>query len=141
MDRVDFGHGCGLARRAGWHQGRYGQPLRLPLTTATATATAVQFSVDYLAHDTAEGQRWELPAALDDALVRASLVPGGWPPSPTASRCSARRRRRPLPGSSCRHCWPPAVMIDHRSVASVMGHFQQDGAQRNPAALLRDNAE
>jgi len=61
---------------AGWYQGRYGQPLRLPLPTAAA----VQFIVDHLARDTAEGQRWELPSALDDALVAATLKsqPGPW---------------------------------------------------------------
>jgi len=54
---------------AGWYQGRYGQPLRLPLPAATV----VQFIVDHVARDTAEGVRWELPAALDQALVAARL--------------------------------------------------------------------
>ncbi|KOQ65815.1 integrase [Stenotrophomonas maltophilia] len=61
---------------AGWYQGRYGQPLRLPLPAATV----VQFIVDHVARDTAEGVRWELPAALDQALVAARLKsrPGPW---------------------------------------------------------------
>ncbi|GAB3050578.1 MULTISPECIES: hypothetical protein [Stenotrophomonas] len=61
---------------AGWYQGRYAQPLRLPLPSATV----VQFIVDHVARDTAEGVRWELPAALDQALVAAKLKsrPGPW---------------------------------------------------------------
>ncbi|WP_240196384.1 MULTISPECIES: site-specific integrase [Stenotrophomonas] len=61
---------------AGWYQGRYGQALRLPLPAAAV----VQFIVDHLARDTAEGLRWELPAALDHALVTAKLKsqPGPW---------------------------------------------------------------
>ncbi|ARZ74628.1 site-specific integrase [Stenotrophomonas maltophilia] len=61
---------------AGWYQGRYGQSLRLPVPTATV----VQFIVDHVARDTAEGVRWELPAALDQALVAARLKsrPGPW---------------------------------------------------------------
>ncbi len=61
---------------AGWCQGRYGRPLQLPLPAATV----VQFIVDHVARDTAEGVRWELPAALDKALVAARLKrrPGPW---------------------------------------------------------------
>ncbi|HDS1215934.1 TPA: tyrosine-type recombinase/integrase [Stenotrophomonas maltophilia] len=54
---------------AGWYQGRYGQALRLPLPAAAV----VQFIVDHVARDTAGGVRWELPAALDQALVAAKL--------------------------------------------------------------------
>ncbi|HFF3781554.1 tyrosine-type recombinase/integrase [Stenotrophomonas maltophilia] len=61
---------------AGWHQGRYGQPLRLPLPAAAV----VQFIVDHRERDTAAGVRWELPPALDQALVAAGLKahPGPW---------------------------------------------------------------
>jgi len=61
---------------AGGYQGRFGQPLRLPLPAAAV----VQFIVDHLERDTSEGMRWELPAALDQALVAAKLKtrPGPW---------------------------------------------------------------
>jgi len=61
---------------AGWYQGRYGHALRLPLPAAAV----VQFIVDHRERDTAEGVRWELPAALDQALVAAKLKsrPGPW---------------------------------------------------------------
>jgi integrase len=54
---------------AAWFQGRYGEPLRLPVPEAAV----VQFLVDHLARRTKVGMRWELPADLDGALVAGRL--------------------------------------------------------------------
>ncbi|WP_313140350.1 integrase [Stenotrophomonas sp.] len=61
---------------AGWYLGRYGQALSLPLPAAAV----MQFIVDHRERDTPQGARWELPLALDQALVAAGLKarPGPW---------------------------------------------------------------
>jgi integrase len=55
---------------AAWFQGRYGQPIALPVPDATV----VQFIVDHLARRTEGGPlAWELPASLDQQLIDAGL--------------------------------------------------------------------
>ncbi|WP_291775432.1 site-specific integrase [Castellaniella sp.] len=52
-----------------WYQGRYGQPFALPLPETVV----IQFLVDHLARRSEAALAWELPAALDAALVEAGL--------------------------------------------------------------------
>lgn len=52
-----------------WYQGRYGQPFALPLPEAVV----IQFIVDHLARRGETALAWELPVALDAALVNAGL--------------------------------------------------------------------
>nr|WP_157618183.1 site-specific integrase [Rhodanobacter sp. 115] len=54
---------------AAWYQGRYGQPFALPLPEAVV----IQFIVDHLARRSESALTWELPPALDAALVEAGL--------------------------------------------------------------------
>jgi site-specific recombinase XerD len=54
---------------AAWYQGRYGQPLALPLPEAVV----IQFIVDHLARRGESALAWELPSTLDAALVDAGL--------------------------------------------------------------------
>ncbi|MCF3467949.1 site-specific integrase [Stenotrophomonas maltophilia] len=60
------------ARRywAGWHAARYGIELALPVSEATV----LQFVVDHVQRRSADGElAWELPPAVDQALVAAGL--------------------------------------------------------------------
>lgn len=54
---------------AGWHQGRYGLELTLPVSEAVV----IQFLVDHIQRKNATGLVSELPVALDQALVAAGL--------------------------------------------------------------------
>ncbi len=54
---------------AGWFQGRFGQPITLPVPEPAV----VQFVVDHLARRGKTGLTWELPPALDAHLVAAGL--------------------------------------------------------------------
>lgn len=55
---------------AGWHAARYGIELALPVPEATV----LQFVVDHVQRRSAEGElAWELPTAVDQALVAAGL--------------------------------------------------------------------
>ncbi|MBB4654602.1 integrase [Xanthomonas sp. F14] len=54
---------------AGWFQGRFGQPITLPVPEPAV----VQFVVDHLARRGKAGLTWELPPALDAHLVAAGL--------------------------------------------------------------------
>ncbi|MBN8768972.1 MAG: site-specific integrase [Stenotrophomonas nitritireducens] len=54
---------------AAWFQGRYGQPITLPVPPTTV----VQFVVDHLARKSKAGPIWELPSALDTSLVAGGL--------------------------------------------------------------------
>jgi integrase len=54
---------------AAWFQGRFGQPITLPVPEPAI----VQFLVDHLARRTKAGLTWELPPALDAHLVAAGL--------------------------------------------------------------------
>ena len=55
---------------AGWHVARFGIELPFP----TPEATVLQFVVDHVTRRTADGDLgWELPVAVDQALVRAGL--------------------------------------------------------------------
>jgi integrase len=55
---------------AGWHAARYGLELMLPVPEATV----LQFVVDHVVRRSAEGElAWELPVAVDRALVAAGL--------------------------------------------------------------------
>lgn len=59
---------------AAWFQGRYGQPITLPVPEAAV----VQFIVDHAARRFRTGLKWELPAQLDALLVvtRIKQKPG-----------------------------------------------------------------
>jgi len=62
---------------AGWHAARYGIELVLPVPEAIV----LQFVVDHVTRRNAEGElAWELPPAIDQALVVAGLKakPGPW---------------------------------------------------------------
>ena len=54
---------------AAWFQGRFGQPIALPVPEPAV----VQFVVDHLARRGKTGLAWELPPALDAQLVAAGL--------------------------------------------------------------------
>ncbi|NJC30410.1 integrase [Xanthomonas arboricola] len=54
---------------AAWFQGRFGQPITLPVPEPAV----VQFVVDHLARRGRTGLTWELPPALDAHLVAAGL--------------------------------------------------------------------
>lgn len=55
---------------AGWHAARYGIELTLPVPEATV----LHFVVDHVVRRSAEGElAWELPPAVDQALVAAGL--------------------------------------------------------------------
>jgi len=54
---------------AGWHRARYGMELTLP----TTEAVVMQFVVDHVARRGKTGLKWELPPAVDQALVAAKL--------------------------------------------------------------------
>ncbi|MEA9557608.1 tyrosine-type recombinase/integrase [Xanthomonas nasturtii] len=54
---------------AGWFQGRFGQPITLPVPEPAV----VQFVVDHLARRGKAGLTWELPPELDAHLVAAGL--------------------------------------------------------------------
>ncbi len=55
---------------AGWHAARYGIELALPVPEATV----LQFVVDHVQRRSTEGElAWELPPAVDQALVAAGL--------------------------------------------------------------------
>ncbi len=83
---------------AGWYQGRYGQPLRLPVPTAAV----VQFVVDHAERDSAGERVWELPPTLDQALIAAGLKAraGPWRLATLAHRVavlSTAHQRQHLP--------------------------------------------
>ncbi|ASR45168.1 integrase [Xanthomonas citri pv. mangiferaeindicae] len=62
---------------AGWHAARYGIELSLPVPEAAV----LQFVVDHVVRRNADGDlAWELPPAIDQALVAAGLKakPGPW---------------------------------------------------------------
>ena len=62
---------------AGWHAARYGVELVLPVSEAAV----LQFVVDHVQRRSADGDlAWELPPAVDQALVAAGLKakPGPW---------------------------------------------------------------
>ncbi|MEA9534135.1 site-specific integrase [Xanthomonas campestris pv. campestris] len=54
---------------AAWFQGRFGQPITLPVPEPAV----VQFVVDHLARRGRTGLTWELPPALDAHLIAAGL--------------------------------------------------------------------
>lgn len=55
---------------AGWHQARFGQEMSLPLPEAAV----IQFIVDHLVRRNGDGVAvWELPPAIDAALVQSGL--------------------------------------------------------------------
>jgi len=62
---------------AGWHAARYGIELALPVPEATV----LQFVVDHVQRRSTDGELvWELPPAVDQALLAAGLKakPGPW---------------------------------------------------------------
>lgn len=96
---------------AGWHVARYGLELTLPVPEAVV----LQFVVDHVVRRNADGElAWELPLAVDQALVAAGLKakPGPWTLS----------------------------TVRHRAVTSVIGYFQAGGASDNPAARLLEDS-
>lgn len=54
---------------AAWHQARFGSVVALPVTEAAV----VQFVVDHVARKAKSGLTWELPPAIDAALVAGGL--------------------------------------------------------------------
>lgn len=96
-----------LCYGAGWHATRYGIELALPVPEETV----LQFVVDHVQRRSIEGElAWELPPAVDQALVAAGLKAIlGLGPSPwfaTGWRCC-----RPRTGSSNR----PTPVSNRRS--------------------------
>ena len=100
---------------AGWHAARYGIELTLPVPEAAV----LQFVVDHVVRRSAEGElTWELPLAVDQALVAAGLKakPGSWTLSTVRHRVavlSTAHRLKQLPNP----CEQPAV----RTVLSRAG--------------------
>ena len=100
---------------AGWHAARYGLELTLPVPEAAV----LQFVVDHVVRRSAEGElTWELPPAVDQALVAAGLKakPGPWTLSTVRHRVavlSTAHRLKQLPNP----CEQPAV----RTVLSRAG--------------------
>lgn len=54
---------------AAWHQARFGAPIALPVSEAAV----VQFIVDHVQRKGKSGLTWELPSAIDAALVAAGV--------------------------------------------------------------------
>lgn len=91
---------------AAWFQGRYGQPIALPLPEAAV----VQFIVDHVARRTNTGLKWELPPQLDALLVvaRVKQKPGPFKLSTVVHRIavlSQAHQLKKLPNP----CETPAV--------------------------------
>lgn len=92
---------------AGWYQMRYGQDFALPLSEAEV----IQFAVDHIARRGKDGAlTWELPPALDQALVASGLKakPGPWKLASVVHRVavlSTAHRLKRLPNP----CELPAV--------------------------------
>lgn len=91
---------------AGWHRARYGIELVLPVNEAVV----MQFVVDHVARRGKHGLAWELPTAVDQALVAAGLKakPGPWKLTSVVHRVAVlstvhRLKRLPNP------CEEPAV--------------------------------
>jgi hypothetical protein len=78
---------------AGWRAARYGIELALPVPKATV----LQFVIDHVVRRSAEGElAWELPPAVDQALVAAGL--GRTPASSSAVSIAYRDQPRERPG-------------------------------------------
>ena len=91
---------------AGWHRARYGTELALP----TTEAVVMQFIVDHVARRRKTGLAWELPPAVDRALVAANLKAklGPWKLASVVHRVavlSTAHRLKRLPNP----CEEPAV--------------------------------
>lgn len=92
---------------AGWYAARYGLELTLPVPEAVV----LQFVVDHVVRRSAEGDlAWELPPAVDSALVAAGLKakPGPWTLASVRHRVAVlstahRLKQQPNP------CEQPAV--------------------------------
>src|SRR5438309_7287727 len=91
---------------AGWHRARYGTELALPATEAVV----MQFVVDHVVRRSKTGLAWELPPAVDQALVAAKLKSklGPWKLASVVHRVavlSTAHRLKRLPNP----CEEPAV--------------------------------
>ena len=92
---------------AGWFSARYGRELTLPVPEAAV----LQFVVDHVQRRSADGELvWELPVAVDQALVAAGLKakPGSWTLSTVRHRVavlSTAHRLKQVPNP----CEQPAV--------------------------------
>lgn len=92
---------------AGWFSARYGRELTLPVPEAAV----LQFVVDHVQRRTADGElAWELPVAVDQALVAAGIKakPGSWTLSTVRHRVavlSTAHRLKQVPNP----CEQPAV--------------------------------
>jgi integrase len=91
---------------AGWHRARYGTELALPATEAVV----MQFIVDHVTRRSKAGLTWELPPAVDQALVAAGLKSklGPWKLASVVHRVavlSTAHRLKRLPNP----CEEPAV--------------------------------
>jgi integrase len=104
---------------AGWHAARYGVDLMLPVPDAVV----LQFVVDHVVRRNADGElTWELPPAVDQALVAAGLKakPGPWTLSTVRHRVAVlstahRLKQQPNP------CEQPAIrtVLSRAARASV----------------------
>ncbi|MBV6787558.1 site-specific integrase [Xanthomonas campestris pv. uppalii] len=104
---------------AGWHAARYGIELTLPVPEAAV----LQFVVDHVVRRNADGElAWELPPAVDQALVAAGLKakPGPWTLSTVRHRVAVlstahRLKQQPNP------CEQPAIrtVLSRAARASV----------------------
>jgi len=122
---------------AAWYRGRYANELALPVPEPVV----LQFIVDHLPRVDAEGTlRWELPTALDAALVAAGAKAalGAWKRSTVEHRLSVLasvHRLKDLPGPS-----------DSPRVRQLLRSARRAAAQRGEApakkaALTRDPLE
>jgi integrase len=122
---------------AAWYRGRYARELTLPVPEPVV----LQFIVDHLPRVDAEGTfRWELPTALDAALVAAGAkaTPGAWKRSTVEHRLSVLasvHRLKDLPSPS-----------DAPRVRQLLRSARRAAAQRGEipakkAALTRDPLE
>lgn len=122
---------------AAWYRGRYARELTLPV----AEPVALQFIVDHLPRVDADGDvRWELPAALDAALVTAGAKAalGAWKRSTVEHRLAVlagvhRRNELPSPTES------PRVRQLLRSARRAAAQRGESPAKK--AALTRDPLE
>lgn len=122
---------------AAWYRGRYARELTLPVPEPVV----LQFIVDHLPRVDAEGTfRWELPTALDAALVAAGAkaTPGAWKRSTVEHRLSVlasvhRLKDLPSPSDS------PRVRQLLRSARRAAAQRGETSAKK--AALTRDPLE
>lgn len=121
----------------GWFQGRYGQPLALPVPEAAV----IQFIVDHLPRRTRTGQAWELPADLDALLVDSGLKQrrGPWSLATVIHRVAVlstvHRLRQVTPNPA------EAPAVRHLLARSRRAAVKQGVRARKKTALARPELE